>query len=303
VALDVVAGEATHMNIAVTLSSYRGESAGIPKLVLNFLAKNTSDSNLGILNVNAEIRVAPSMIEVDVSKTCLVGYGVFEYQGGQLSKGGEQHWTIAVALNPHVLRKLEEVRNRGDLFLKVLFFCTATYMPDNASPLTGLARASVYTPAYSSPYCPFRIPQSDWTKTLNELGYGDHFLIEVPLRGVPARVGMKKALAHLEDAWGHFNEGKDDETLVSCYKAFEFLAKQAQVKSPDQHAFEKLLNTLEYVEKRKRVAQLMDYVCRFLALARHEAGQERVTADRSDSEYALILAQASLAYLAKSTVA
>jgi hypothetical protein len=111
---------------------------------------------------------------------------------------------------------------------------------------------------------------------------------------------MKKALSHLEDGWSHFLEGRDVETLVSCYKAFEFLAKQAKVRSPDQHAFERLLDRIENGEKRKRLAQVMDYFCRFFALARHEAGQEKVAVDRRDSEYALILAQASLAYLAKS---
>lgn len=158
------------MNIAVTLGSVRGESHGVPKLVLNFLAKNSSESNLGILNVSAEIRVAPSIVEEDISKQCLVGYGVLEFQGGQLSKGADQQWTIPVALSPYALKELEKVRNGGDLILRVLFFCTAAYMQDGASPLTNLARASVYTSGYSSNYCPFKIAQSDWEKTLKELG-------------------------------------------------------------------------------------------------------------------------------------
>src|SRR5712692_5239123 len=99
-------------------------------------------------------------------------------------------------------------------------------MQNGASPLTGLGRASVSTSGYSTLYCPFKVAQSDWVKILKELGYGDYFLIEVPLRGVPTRLGMTKALVHLGNAWGHFNEARDEETLVSCYKAFEFLAKQ-----------------------------------------------------------------------------
>ncbi|MDA2912507.1 hypothetical protein MYX77_00855 [Acidobacteriia bacterium AH_259_A11_L15] len=74
-------------------------------------------------------------------------------------------------------------------------------------------------------------------KILKDLGYGDHFLIEVPLRGVPRKKGMEKALAHLAAAWDHFNEARDDETLGSCYKAFEYLAKQKKVKDPDQQVF------------------------------------------------------------------
>src|SRR5712692_4026139 len=158
------------MNIAVTLGSVRGESAGTPKLVVNLQAKNKSDANLGIIHIDAEIRVAPSMIEDDISKSCLLGYGLLEYQIGQLPKGMEQPWTVAVALHPPVLNKMEQVRNGGDLILRVLFFCTAAYMADGVSPLTGLARASVHAPDNSSSYCTFKIAQSDWEKTLKELG-------------------------------------------------------------------------------------------------------------------------------------
>ncbi len=288
------------MNITVTIDGVRAESGGIPRLILNFLAKNTSDLNLGIITVNAEMRVISSFAEQDISRSYFIGYAVLEPQGGQFPKHTDQTWTLALPLYPYTLQKIEEMRKGADLFLTGLFFCVAVNMPDLVSPLTGLARASVSTPGYSTLYCPFRVAQSDWVRILKTLGYGDTLLIEVPLRSVPAKARMRKALAHLEDAWGHFNEANDEETLVSCYKAFEFLAKQAQVRTPDDHAFEKLLAGIDVEEKRRRLAQLMDYLCRFLALTRHEAGHEKLAVDRRDSEYALILAQASLGYLAKS---
>jgi hypothetical protein len=200
------------------------------------------------------------------------------------------------------LQKIEEMRDGKDLFLHVEFFCRAALRQDTPSPtVTDVVSPRVCAGGYSSGYCPFRISQSDWVKILKDLGYGDYFLIEVPLRGVPTRLGMKKALVHLGNAWGHFNEGRDEETLWSCYKAFEFLTKLAKVKDPNQQAFGKLLAGIEDEKKRTQLSLLMDYVCRFLALGRHEEGQEKVFLDRRDSEYALILAQASLAYLAKNT--
>jgi hypothetical protein len=288
------------MSIAVTLSSARGESGGISRLILNFLAKNISDRSLGIAHGFAEMRVVPSPTEYDISKSFFVGHAFMEDQTGQFSKQTEQSWTFALPLFPSTLQKIEEMRNGGDLFLRALFFCTAVSIPDAASPLTALGRATVSSPASSDDYCPFRIAQSDWVRTLKDLGYGDAFLIEVPLRGVPARAGMRKALAHLENAWEHYNEGKDEETLVSCYKAFEFLAKQMGTEAPDQNGFDKFLQgRINDQRKRRSVSQLLDYIGRYLALTRHEQGQEKSPVDRRDSEYALILAQASLAYLAK----
>lgn len=287
------------MNISVELKSIRGESAGIPRLILDFRAKNGWQYNLGTVSVRAEIRAAPDMYEHDMRKCPFLGFGELEERPGMHLKGMEQDWIIVLPLSPYALRGIEETRKGRDLFLVVQFFCVATRMDDNASSLSALGRASVYAPGASPPYCPFKVAQSDWVKILKDLGYGDHFLIEVPLRGVPQRVGMKKALAHLEDAWGHFNEGRDEETLVSCYKAFEFLAKQAKVNDPNQQAFGKILAGIEDDKKRKRLELLMDYVCRFFALGRHEEGEETVSLNRRDSEYALILAQASLGYLAK----
>ena len=233
------------MDIAITFNSVRGESAGIPRLVVDFLGKNTTDFSLGIANVNAEIRVTPSLGAHDMSKSYFIGYAVMESEIGQFSKHTEQSWTLSLPLYPYTLQKMEEMRKGGDLFLAALFFCTAVYMQDAASPLTGLRRASVQTPRYSSNYCPFKVAQSEWVKTLRELGYGDYFLMEIPLRGVPPKRGMEKAVVHLKSAWENFEEGKDDQTLVSCYKAFEYLAKRKGAKHPDQQGFLKLLENLE----------------------------------------------------------
>jgi hypothetical protein len=288
------------MQITVTLQSLGGESAGIPRLFLNLRAKNASQFNLGIVRLTAEVHVAPAMNEYETKKVPFVGYGEQDYELRQLSMGSEQDWRFSLLLHPYALTVIERVRNKSDLFLAVQFFCTATNMKDNASPLTNLGRASVYAADHSGDYSYFKVPQSEWVKTLKDLGYGDFVLCEIPLRGVPVRVGLKKALAHLEDAWEHFSNGNDEETLMSCYKAFEFLAKQVKMTDPNQQAFEKILAGIEDEKKRKRLELLMGYVCRFFALSRHEEGQETVSFNRKDSEYAVILAQATLAYLAKS---
>jgi hypothetical protein len=71
------------------------------------------------------------------------------------------------------------------------------------------------------------------------------------------------------------------------------------MKEPNDQAFAKILAGIEDEKKRKLRERLMDYVCRFFGLSRHQEGQETVSFNRKDSEYAVILAQASLAYLAK----
>jgi len=289
------------MDISVSLTSVRGERQGIPKLTLNLTAEGQTDAQLAIISVTAAVRVTQEMTTHDMSKSYFIGTGYLESDGDQLSRNSKTFWQIGIPLSPHQLQKIEEMRSGKDLFLNIQFFCTAGRRVMAPPPLINdILYPSVGVGGYSDGYCPFKVAQSDWVKNLKDLGYRDYVLCEVPLRGVPVRVELKKALAHLKDAWEHFSNGNDKETLMSCYRAFECLAKQAEMTDPNQQAFEKILAGIEDEKKRKRVELLMSYVCRFFALSRHEEGQEPVSFNRKDSEYAVILAQATLAYLAKS---
>jgi hypothetical protein len=165
--------------------------------------------------------------------------------------------------------------------------------------VTDITAVAVRVGGYSEGNCPFKVPQSEWIRVLGELGYGDYFLMEIPLKGVPQRRGMQKALEHLKAAWEHFEQGSDDETLGSCYKAFEYLAKKYKCAHPDQNAFEKILGMIPEEGKRKCLKMVMHDLCQFLTLGRHEPGTETVMLDEREAEYALILSQATLGYLAK----
>jgi len=288
--------------ISVSLDSVSGASQGIPKLTLNLAVETQSDLQLTVVNVTAVIRVTQELIARDMSKAYFIGTGFLESGGGQLNRGSKGFWQIGIPLSPYQLQKIEEKRKGKDLFLNLQFFCTVTWRVNtSAAAITEVASVAVRVGGYSDGYCPFKVPQSDWVKTLCELGYGDYLLMEIPLKGVPERRGMQKALEHLKAAWGHFEQGNDDETLASCYKAFEYLAKKNKSTHPDHNAFEKILGAIPEQEKRRRLKVLMSDLCHFLTLGRHEQGTEAVMLDDKESEYGLILSQATLAYLAKLT--
>jgi len=298
--------------ILVDLKSARGERQGIPKLTLDLSVESQADVLLAVVNVTVAIRVAqewfgpaehpkprPHLVG-DMGKSRFIGVGFLESGGGQLSPRGKTSWQIGVPLSPHQLQKIEEVRKGKDLFLNVQFYCTAGWRSNLPPPtVTDITPVAVRVSGYSDGNCPFKVPQSEWIKVLGELGYGDYFLMEIPLRGVPERQGMQKALEHLKTAWGHFEQGNDDETLGNCYKAFEYLAKKNKCKHPDVNGFERILGAIPEQEKRTRLKMLMHNLCQFLTLGRHEPGTEAVILDGRESEYGLILSQATLSYLAK----
>ncbi len=283
------------MQLFVGLRNVSGQCAGVPKLTMNIDVKNDSNDSVTILYVTAEVRAAASAQICDFAKSAyFLGYAVLESSGGQIGPGQQHTWGLGLALTPYHLRKIEEIRNGGDLYLVAKFTSAAAEL-DKTDPakLKGFHSPDVSTAG------PFKIAQSDWMKILRDLGYEDYFLIEVPLRSIRWRKHMEKALEHLSKAWEHYEEGNDRETLASCYSAFEYLAKQAKFENPDQNAFEKLLGSVESREIKDKLKPLMRYICDFLQLGRHVPGQELAHVERKDSEFGLILSQSALAYLTK----
>jgi hypothetical protein len=290
------------MNLTATLRNVWGHRAGVPKLGIDLRLKSYGLNVLKILSISAEARAANKGNEHEVMKsTNFLGYAVQDMDIlGQISMVSEASVTLGLSLLPYQLQKLEEIRKGGDLYLILRFICTAVELASaGAAQPQQFHEVSVQAEGWGTGYCPFKIPQSDWVKILKDLGYGEHLLVEIPLLSVAAKKRLGKALAHLAAARDYFSEGKDEETLSSCYKAFEFLAKQAGGTHPDQNGFEKVLKDVNDPDKRRRLKQLLHETCSFLNLGRHEPGPERTTLDRRDAEYALILSYASFSYLAK----
>jgi len=288
------------MDMIASLESVHGERSGVPRLRMNVHVKSNLDRMITCADVVAEVRAGATIHSQNTGSAYFLGYAMLESAPGQFhGAGAEGRWDFCLPLLPYHLRQIEEARGKGDLYLFVYFRCHAFEMDTSSAPQpVRFVSPSVGGSTTSSSYVPFKIAWSDWLTTLKALGYREYCLIEVPV-GVLQKRALTKALTHMEAARDHFDEGKDEECLVSCYKAFEFLAKQKQVKQPDQNAFERLLDGVPDANKRRALKQLMDYLCRFLNVARHEPGQEKVHVDRRDSEYGLILSQATLAYLAK----
>jgi hypothetical protein len=157
--------------ISVDLKSVRGERQGIPKLTLDLSVESQADVLLAVVNVTAVIRVTQELIAGDMSKSYFIGVGSLESGGGQLGPRAKTSWQIGVPLSPYQLQKIEEMRKGKDLFLNVQFYCTAGWRSNTAPPtITDITAVAVRVGGYSDGYCPFKVPQSDWEKTLIDLG-------------------------------------------------------------------------------------------------------------------------------------
>jgi hypothetical protein len=288
------------MSLIGQITGLRPSKSGIPKLTIQIAVENQFDANIAVLAVNTEVRASASPDSYDAwGSSQFLGYAVWECWSTQIAKSGKTTWELALPLSHYQIQKIEDARNGRDVSLMIRCSFTAAVIPDTGTTNYGaFISSNLSDPSRSAGNCVHKIARSDWLKLRKELGYGECLLIEIPLR-TPARKGMAKALEHLDAASDHFAEDRPDETLASCYKAFEYLAQKAGFENPDQNAFEKLLVAVEDDSKKQKLKILMRDVCQFFNLGRHEPGKEKVVVDRRDAEYALFLSRATLAYLAK----
>lgn len=264
--------------------------------------KNKNDREITLISVYGEVYAAGETHVLGIGQDAFfLGHASIDWSH-MIPRNGEGDWTVDLQMSKELLKEVEELRQGRDLTFMIRIRFVAA-IKDAAPGLANdsFVHAHVDSDSGSYAFCHHRIPKSDWLRHLKELGFGDYYLLELPLRKIPERAGFKKAVAHLESAWSHFGESRDDETLWDCYRAFEYLAKKAGCENPDQNAFEKLLSGVTDDAKKKRLKALMHYLCQFFHAGRHETGSEKAVVDRRDAEYALILSQATLAYLAKHT--
>lgn len=253
------------MSLKGHITHIRGRSVGLPELTMGMQVKNNFDTAFTFLSADAKVyaTVGPNFA-IDGSAHFL-GPATVEIMQSQVGKGGEASWTIDLSVAHHrLLQKIEQLRRGRDLVLlvRVRTVMTPTDPADRARHGQFMS-ITVDSDSYATTYCVHRIPKSDWLSVLRELGYGDYYMIDVPLRSVPQRADLKKALSHLDDAWDHFNQGSDAEVLGSCYKSFERIALDSGAAQPDQNGWEKVLRGVD-TKKREKLRHLLHNVSGFM---------------------------------------
>jgi hypothetical protein len=143
----------------------------------------------------------------------------------------------------------------------------------------------------------FKLDQAMWTQVLNEIGFRQIILHELPLPSFPP--GFERAEQILKDAWDHHRAGREDGALQSCYKAFECLGFNLCGDKVERAAVLSRLMDGQEESKQRTIADLWDALNRFFHLGRHERTQA-VNLFHRDGELAVVSATILLSYLAGS---
>jgi len=141
----------------------------------------------------------------------------------------------------------------------------------------------------------FKIDHTTWAGILDDAAFRHIILQELPIPSFPPAFG--RAETHLKEAWNHHRAGREDATLLSCFKAFECLGFSITgTQIPRADALAHLMSGTEEA-KRKKVEALWETLTSFCHLGRHERGAP-VPLTHRDGELAIVATTVLLSSLA-----
>lgn len=193
---------------------------------------------------------------------------------------------------PKDLQEIEDWRNGGNLHLEIRSQIGATSVWPQMQPSFLWER--IYSKEGSAPI-QVSYPQSDWVALMNQIGFRNIMLYELPAPPFPP--GFARSQELLASAWNNHREGRPEEAMQNCFKAFECLGFNLAGQDTKREEILAHLLADAHKAKREKVEELWNSLSEFLHLGRHERG-ETVALSMADSEMALVCATSLLRYLA-----
>lgn len=193
------------------------------------------------------------------------------------------------------LQKVEDRRNGGSPLFEIRGQVGIISKWTNNNPPPSFAWEQVHNLQGGFPIR-FPYSQSDWVELLNQIGFRNIMLYELPAPPFPP--GFARSQELLENAWKSHRAAKPEEALQHCFKAFECLGFNllgAGTTKRDEILAHLLADAP--IAKKETIGKLWASLSDFLHLGRHERG-ETVELSVADSEMALVCATSLLRYLA-----
>jgi len=195
-------------------------------------------------------------------------------------------------LDNHKLEIIEEERRGGDLWLHMRVH--VLYFDVKPQPFDKILHGEDITIITADGSSELQVPQSEWVKMLEQMGYRRFRMMEIPIPKPPEGTVIDYALKHLDEAKKSFDEGDYDDVLSNCRKAVEEIEKAI---SEGRINLNVVLDQSE--SKAEKVEGIEKKVKDFLNLGAH-AIEAKI--DRRDAEMALSFTISLMRYIAKKLI-
>jgi hypothetical protein len=191
--------------------------------------------------------------------------------------------TFDIGLSPAQIAALEDLRNGGDLSLRLDVQALADDGKQALLTVANLQRT---------------VPQSEWVKELDRSGYTKLQLFEIPVydSGLLERETALKP--HFDAALNHLNRGHYGDTVAACRKVLEALDLSVQDK-PVRSAAQKAFGAAQTeMSASQRGAYVRSALWHYTQLAHHaDVPDEHAQFNRADAQWALTTTAATVRHV------
>lgn len=189
------------------LNTITGTGRTIPMLRVQVRIENNESDTIKILGYSLKIYLS----------NLLVG-DVFNLEDIILSPKGENIFTEDFKITPYLFNSIEKERNFGDVVVDARARCLIIKRVRSAKELNAESLEINHVNIQQ-----IKLSQSDWAKIVSDLGYKNYQIFEISYSKVPSISDFEKIMKRLDEAQDHFNQGRNEEVVTSCRKAFELL--------------------------------------------------------------------------------
>lgn len=268
-----------------TIQTITASGRTIPRLDLMLDIENDNQEQIEILGYS---------IKLFVCNLCIGD--IFKFERTFLDQRGRFTIKENFNISPFIFNSIEKERNFGDVPIYTKGTCLIIGRLDSTQEFN----VGNFNVEYINT-SQFKLSQSDWAKIALDMGYTNYQIFEMPYPEVPSTSNFSKIMERLEEAQDHFNQGRNEEVVTSCRKAFESLQPLVTTKTKTEMNLELARNIdmmcLESCHNMK--SELIEEIRQRIWKVLHMGPHEGYNVTREDAEYILSLSFSTIRYFSK----
>lgn len=256
----------------------------IPQLRVQIRIENDEQDTIKIMGYSIKIYLS-NLVIGDISN----------FDNIFLDPRGNHKFDEEFQITPYLFNSIEKERKFGDVPVDARVRCLSIKKVPSKNEFEPLSLNMEYINISQ-----IKLSQSDWAKLVSDMGYINYQIFEIPFSEVPNISDFETIMERLAEAQNHFNQGRNEEVVTSCRKAFESLKPLVAEKNSNKLVMiPKLATKIDSVCKencQNKKSELVEDLRQKIWPLLHTGPHEGYNVTREDAEYILLLTLSTIRY-------
>lgn len=269
------------------VNNFTATGRTIPMFKAQIMIENDDNETIKILGYSIKIHLSGLQIGE-----------IFKFEDIYLDPKGNHYFNEEFKITPYIFNSIEKERKFSDVTVDIRVNCLCVKRLQSTDELNvgnlGVEHISIQ---------PTKLSQNDWAKLVSDMGYNNYQIFEIPYSEVSSISEFEKIMKRLTEAQDHYNQGRNEEVVTSCRKAFELLVPIVTTKNSNKFEMNsELSNKIDVVctenchnKKSTLIEEIRQKIWPILHIGPHEG----YNVTREDAEYVLTLSLSTIRYYIK----